>query len=876
MNRSCGRTRTREKRQVRSICTAVALAFLALMVPQTALGQARTPQSYPFCPSGFESLGHFTAAGTVVFDTTALTYGGVPGGIVVDGIAVFVFDTITIPAGTTVVGVGSRPLALLSKTSVLVDGAIRVDGTSASNFNPGPFAGGAGGFAGGAGPNSTPGSGPGGGRPGTPSSGSGGGGFGGAGGSGGFSGGTPGAGGPAYGDLTVALQGGSGGASGTGGSVAGGGGGGGGLLISAVNDINVGVTGVVSANGGAGAVSGNGGSGGGSGGAIVLFAPQVINAGLVTANGGHGGAGGCCGAGGGGGGGRIAVGGVSVGAGYTVNGGISGLGGAGFGPGAVGTNGAPGVITIDPDLFPSCVLDSDGDGVADDSDNCPTVANPDQADADRDGVGDACDNCRDTPNAEQTDTDADGVGDACDDADIAVTKLCATDATAGTPFSCTVTVTNNGPAAATNVTMNDTVAGGLITSVSPSQGSCPAPPPPGTPSANCNLGNLASGASATVVVVIEATAVGTVTNTATARADEPDPAPGNNTAIATTPVSAGPPASVVVTPPTDTNRVGEEHCVTATVRDAFGNPVSGVLVRFTVSGANSASGGAITNSAGQASFCYRGTTAGTDTIRAHADTNGNGAVDNGEPTGTATKIYLPGAPASVVVDPPAAVNTVDSRHCVTATVRDAFGNPVPGIVVRFRVTGSVNTSGSATTNAAGQATFCYTGPPLPGADVITAFADTDNDGTQDLGEPSGGATKTWVLPVTTPLCEIRITNGGWIIAANGDRASFGGNARASETGDTQGQEEYQDHGPAQPMNVHSINVLAIVCDGPGKEASIYGKATIDGSGSFFYRIKVRDVAEPGAGSDTYWMLLETGYTSGDRVLRGGNVQIQRQ
>jgi uncharacterized protein (TIGR03382 family) len=34
--------------------------------------------------------------------------------------------------------------------------------------------------------------------------------------------------------------------------------------------------------------------------------------------------------------------------------------------------------------------DADGDGIADDEDNCPAIANPDQADADQNGVGDAC------------------------------------------------------------------------------------------------------------------------------------------------------------------------------------------------------------------------------------------------------------------------------------------------------------------------------------------------------------------------------------------------------------------------------------------------------------------------------------------------------
>jgi formylglycine-generating enzyme required for sulfatase activity len=36
------------------------------------------------------------------------------------------------------------------------------------------------------------------------------------------------------------------------------------------------------------------------------------------------------------------------------------------------------------------LLDSDGDGIPDASDNCPLVANPDQGDCDEDGIGDAC------------------------------------------------------------------------------------------------------------------------------------------------------------------------------------------------------------------------------------------------------------------------------------------------------------------------------------------------------------------------------------------------------------------------------------------------------------------------------------------------------
>lgn len=57
-------------------------------------------------------------------------------------------------------------------------------------------------------------------------------------------------------------------------------------------------------------------------------------------------------------------------------------------------------------------LDTDGDGIPNASDNCPTVPNADQHDEDGDGLGDVCDPC--PISSDNTDTDGDGVGDACD------------------------------------------------------------------------------------------------------------------------------------------------------------------------------------------------------------------------------------------------------------------------------------------------------------------------------------------------------------------------------------------------------------------------------------------------------------------------------
>lgn len=70
-----------------------------------------------------------------------------------------------------------------------------------------------------------------------------------------------------------------------------------------------------------------------------------------------------------------------------------------------------------------------------------------------------------------------------------------------------------------------------------------------------------------------------------------------------------------------TNVVGSTHNVTATAC-LNQKPVEGITVTFTITGAHNISGTATTDSNGQATFAYKGSVVGTDTIAASANING--------------------------------------------------------------------------------------------------------------------------------------------------------------------------------------------------------------------------------------------------------------
>ncbi|HVB65739.1 MAG TPA: Ig-like domain-containing protein, partial [Nitrolancea sp.] len=194
----------------------------------------------------------------------------------------------------------------------------------------------------------------------------------------------------------------------------------------------------------------------------------------------------------------------------------------------------------------------------------------------------------------------------------------------------------------------------------------------------------------------------------------------------------GAPASISISPTSMTTSTGTALVLTATVLDASSNPVAGVVVNFTITGANPTSGSATTDANGEATFSDPGTHTGTDTV--------NAAVPN-LTTAVATIQWVAGA-TTLALSASNGTPNVNSAVTITATLTDNGGHAVPNTKIYFTVTGANTASGSATTDANGIATFSYTGTHT-GADAVQAFADLSGNGTQNSGEPTSSTSINW-------------------------------------------------------------------------------------------------------------------------------------
>jgi uncharacterized repeat protein (TIGR01451 family) len=126
-----------------------------------------------------------------------------------------------------------------------------------------------------------------------------------------------------------------------------------------------------------------------------------------------------------------------------------------------------------------------------------------------------------------------------DRTDLAVTKASSPDPVQpGATLTYTVTVTNNGPDAATGVVLTDTLPGTVIyVSASATSGMCSQ----SSGTVTCNIGAIANGASEVATIIVTAPgSVGDITNTASVTGDQLDPVSGNDATSEVTQVPVNP------------------------------------------------------------------------------------------------------------------------------------------------------------------------------------------------------------------------------------------------------------------------------------------------------------------------------------------------
>jgi trimeric autotransporter adhesin len=177
------------------------------------------------------------------------------------------------------------------------------------------------------------------------------------------------------------------------------------------------------------------------------------------------------------------------------------------------------------------------------------------------------------------------------------------------------------------------------------------------------------------------------------------------TATATVTVALAPVATVSVSPSAPSVGVGQSVQLSATLRDAAGNLLTGRTVSWSTSAAGVA--------AVSASGVVTGQGVGTATIT---------ATSEGQ-TGTAAVTVTAAPVASVSVTPSTLSLTVGQTGQLTATLRDASGNVLTGRTVTWTTTNAaratVSASGLVTAVGAGSATIRATSEGQTGSASVT-------------------------------------------------------------------------------------------------------------------------------------------------------------
>lgn len=346
-------------------------------------------------------------------------------------------------------------------------------------------------------------------------------------------------------------------------------------------------------------------------------------------------------------------------------------------------------------------------------------------------------------------------------ADVTIAKNGPASVLQGLDIAYLLTVSNNGPGAATNVVVTDTPSGVAWTFVPAT--SDPTCASNGT-TITCNIGSLAAGGSRSVTVTLRPGSVGTLSNTAAISASESDPVPGNNSATAQTRIDPPAQADVRISKvgPATAN-ANDTITYNLTVNNDGPSTATSVVVDDTPSGVawtfNSGSFSSVTFPTGACVEarplirCLIGSIpAGGSvdiTIRIRVDAGGvlrntadvsaaeldaNGSNNTASATTTVSASSIPGV-------------TVTNSSNVTTAVNDSLGPPpVSGTDVTYTIVIGNSTGGDLTVTSL---TTSF------GTFVVNSCPSVPAGSGCSIPAVQPGGTFRWIGPVT-------ITNGGSI------------------------------------------------------------------------------------------------------------------